>query len=1074
MLKQSLKAGMLLLSVTAAICVAGMVRAYASDSSSALQAEQSRVCTGTVVDGAGVPVIGASVLIKGTLKGTSTDIDGHFSIPQANPGDILQVTSIGYLPVEVTWDGSPLTIALDEDPLSLEESVVVGYGVQKKVNVTGSVSTIGSEALSSRPVQKLSQALQGQVPGLNFSVTTGGGELNQGMSVNVRGIGTIGAGSSGSPLVLIDGIEGNMNTINYNDVESISVLKDAASSSIYGARGAFGVILITTKSGKAGNTHVSYNGSMDFSSAVHLPRMMRSDRFVRYFNRARALAGQEPMFDAATVQRVDDFINGVSDIQTIPNDLENRWGTYETGSANTDWFRVFYGDNAPSYNHNVSISGGTERLNYRVSGTFQSTEGLLKFGQDKMNRYNLDAKIGARLTDWARLNFSTKWIREDYTRPTYLTYSSHLFMHNIARRWPNVPVYDPNGHLIGNMETEALQDGGEQLTQKNYYTNQIALIFEPIKDWRINIEGNMRTYTNRDHQVILPVISYDCDNQPYFDTWDSAAFSPGQSRVYESRYTEDYFTTNIYSDYSFSFADSHNFHVLAGFNAELTKYDTASASGDYLVDINFPWLDQTTTNPQVGGGREHHAVAGFFGRINYNYKERYLLELNGRYDGSSRFIGDKRWAFFPSISAGWNIAKEPFFEQLSEEISTLKLRASWGSLGNTNTNNWYPFYETMPVSSAAGDWIIDGKRPNVASIPGLISPYMTWETIQTLDFGLDITAARGRLNFTFDWFRRVTKDMIGPAPELPAVLGADVPRVNNSDMLSRGWEIELGWRDQIGHDFSYGARLVLSDSRQFVTRYPNETMSLSNYYNGREIGEIWGYQAIGLARTQAQMNEWLNNNLPSWGSGWGAGDLMYVDVNGDGKVNSGNNTLDDHGDLEIIGNSSPRYNFGIMLDAAWKGIDIKAYFQGVGKRDYWLSGPYFTGAGASNMWQCAAFDSHWDFWRDENDEFGANLDAYFPKPQFDQGAKNFEVSSHYLQNAAYIRLKNIQIGYSLPHKWIERAGLSSVRLYVSGENLLTFTKMFKEFDPETIGGDRGDGKVYPILKTYSFGVNINF
>ena len=428
--------------------------------------------------------------------------------------------------------------------------------------------------------------------------------------------------------------------------------------------------------------------------------------------------------------------------------------------------------------------------------------------------------------------------------------------------------------------------------------------------------------------------------------------------MYESRYTEDYFTTNIYSDYSFSLADSHNFHVLAGFNAELTKYDTASASGDYLVDINFPWLDQTTTNPQVGGGREHHAVAGFFGRINYNYKERYLLELNGRYDGSSRFIGDKRWAFFPSISAGWNIAKEPFFEQLSEEISTLKLRASWGSLGNTNTNNWYPFYETMPVSSAAGDWIIDGKRPNVASIPGLISPYMTWETIQTLDFGLDITAARGRLNFTFDWFRRVTKDMIGPAPELPAVLGADVPRVNNSDMLSRGWEIELGWRDQIGHDFSYGARLVLSDSRQFVTRYPNETMSLSNYYNGREIGEIWGYQAIGLARTQAQMNEWLELNLPSWGAGWGAGDLMYVDVNGDGKVNSGNNTLDDHGDLEIIGNSSPRYNFGIMLDAAWKGIDIKAYFQGVGKRDYWLSGPYFTGAGASNMWQCAAFDSH--------------------------------------------------------------------------------------------------------------------
>ena len=1039
-------------------------------------AQTPQTARGTVTDASGEPVIGATIIIKGTLKGTSTDVNGSFTLSQVNPGDILQVSSIGYLPAELAWNGTPLTFVIKEDTLALEESVVVGYGVQKKVNVTGAVSMVDGDALSSRPVQTISQALQGQVPGLNFGVTTGGGELNQNMSVNVRGTGTIGDGSTASPLILIDGIEGDMNTINYNDVESISVLKDAASSSIYGARGAFGVILITTKSGKAGKTHVSYSGNVNFNSALHLPKMMSSDKFVRYWNRARALAGQQPQFDAETVRRVDDFIAGVSDVQTIRDAGNNHWGTYATGSANTDWFQVFYGSNVPSHNHNVSVSGGTDRLNYRVSGSFQNTNGLLKFGKDKMNRFNIDAKIGAKLTDWARLNFSTKWTREDYTRPTYLTYQGRLFMHNIARRWPNVPVYDPNGHLIGGMETETLRDGGEQFTQKNYYTNQLALIFEPIKNWHINIEGNMRTYTKQDHQVFLPVVSYDCDNQPYYDSWDNGvgSIAPGQSRVLESRYTQDYFTTNIYTDYSFSLAEAHNFYVLAGVNAELTSYDTMSGRGDYLVDNSVPWLDQTTTNPVIHGGREHNAIAGYFGRINYNYKERYLLELNGRYDGSSRFIGDKRWAFFPSVSVGWNIAKEPFFEPLSKQISTLKLRASWGSLGNTNTNNWYPFYQTMPVSSAAGNWIINGNKPNIASIPGIVSALMTWESIQTLDFGIDITALKGRLNFTFDWFRRVTNNMIGPAPELPAALGAAVPKVNNADMLSRGWEMELSWRDNIGRDFSYGARLVLSDARQFITRYPNDIYSLSTYYNGMEMGEIWGYQAIGLAKSQAEMDSHLETNRPGWGAGWGAGDLMYVDVTGDGKVNQGNNTLEDHGDKKIIGNSTPRYNFGLVLDVAWKGIDLRAYFQGVGKRDYWVSGPYFTGAGASGMWQCAAFDSHWDFWRDEGDELGANLNAYFPKPQFANGSKNFQVSSHYLQNAAYIRLKNIQLGYTLPKKWTEKAGMSSVRIYASGENLLTLTKMFKEFDPETIGGDRGDGKVYPLMKTYSIGININF
>lgn len=1079
MIKSSIKIRHLL--AAAAIVSFQMgVPPVASGWAAPIVSQQTQVCSGVVLDEDGQPVIGAAVLVKGSLKGTSTDEDGRFVLQQARPGDVILVSSVGFLPSETVWNGESLNVTLSLDRLYIEESVIVGYGVQKKVNITGAVSMVDSDVFASRPVQTVSQALQGQVPGLNFNVTTGGGELNQNMSFNVRGTGTVGSGSAARPLVLIDGIEGDMNTVNPSDIESISVLKDAASASIYGARGAFGVILVTTKGGKAGRTHVSYNGSVVFNSALHLPRMMSSDRFVRFWNRARANDGTAAMFGADVVQRVDDYIAGKITAGTVP-ESNGLWGTYGTGNANTDWFSTFYDDNVPSHYHNLSLSGGNDRMNYRVSGSFQNTNGLLKFGTDKLDRYNLDVKVSARLADWARLDYGGKYTREDYTRPTYLTYQGRLFMHNIARRWPNIPVYDPNGHLIGGMETETLRDGGEELTQKNYYTTQVALVFEPVKDWHINMEGNMRTYTNRDHQVFVPVISYDVDNEPYYDSWDNGvgSIAPGQSRIREYRYTEDYFTTNIYSDYSFSIDGRHNFHLLGGFNAELTKYDQMSGRGDNLVDLSVPYLSQTTSNPLVGGGREHTSVAGFFGRLNYNYMDKYLLELNGRYDGSSRFVEDKRWAFFPSVSLGWNMAREAFFAPLSDKISTLKFRASWGQLGNTNTvdgygdQSWYPFYQTMPVGSANGNWLLWGERPNTASMPGIVSTVMTWETIETWDAGLDITAFTGRLNASLDYFLRKTLDMVGPAPELPAALGASVPKVNNADMKSTGWELEISWRDQIGKDFSYGARLVMSDATQTITRYPNETNTLSNYYVGRKIGEIWGYQADRLASSQKEMDEWLSSNRPTWGSGWGAGDLMYKDLDGDGKVAEGSYTLDDHGDLRIIGNTTPRYSFGLTLDAAWKGIDLRAYLQGVGKRDYWCSGPYMFGT-SGGMWQSSAFEEHWDFWRPEGDEYGANLDAYYPKPTFDGNYKNQYVSTRYLQDASYLRLKNLQVGYTLPARLTEKAGMSSVRIYASGENLLTFTRMSKVFDPETIGGDWGDGKVYPLMKTYSFGVNINF
>ena len=505
----------------------------------------------------------------------------------------------------------------------------------------------------------------------------------------------------------------------------------------------------------------------------------------------------------------------------------------------------------------------------------------------------------------------------------------------------------------------------------------------------------------------------------------------------------------------------------------MTKYDSTSGQGDKLISAETPYLGQTTSEQKVSGGRAENSVAGFFGRINYNYEDRYMVELNGRYDGSSRFIDDKRWGFFPSFSAGWNIAREEFFGDLADIFSTLKVRGSWGQLGNTNTNDaWYPFYQTMPTSTANGSWLVGGTKPNLAGLPGIVSSLKTWETIESWDVGLDWSLLSNRLTGSFDYFTRYTYDMIGPAPELPSVLGAAAPKINNSDMKSYGFEVELSWRDRI-RDFSYGVRFVLSDAQQEIMNYPNESKTLaSGHYGGKKLNEIWGYTTVGIAQTQAEMDAHLVNNKPSWGSSWSAGDIMYADLNGDGVINNGANTVDNRGDMRVIGNSTPRYNFGLTLDAAWKGIDFSVFFQGIGKRDYWLDGPYFWGANGG-MWQSAGFTEHWDFWRGEDDALGANLNAYYPRASFN-GGKNQYRQTRYLQNAAYIRMKNLQIGYTLPKQWSSKAGMSSVRVYLSGDNLLTISDITGVFDPETLGGDWGDGKLYPLSRTISVGLNVNF
>lgn len=1040
--------------------------------------QQQSVCKGTVVDNNGDPVVGASVFVvsNGQKKGSVTDLDGNFEIVGVASGSSLTISYVGYKTQQVTWSGKDLKVTLQENSEMLDNVVVVGYGTQKKVNLTGAVSVVSSKALDSRPVTSVAQALQGEVPGLNFSVGNSGGSLNSRMSMNIRGVGTIGEGSNAAPLVLIDGSEGDLYSISPNDIESISVLKDASSSAIYGSRAAFGVILVTTKSGKDSRMNVSYNGNVRFSTATQIPEMPNSYDFARYWNDAAANSGGNAPFKQDILDKIKNHINGTPK----PGDeatttwagyaANEPWSMYTGSWNNVNWFDEMYKSGVPSTEHNVALSGGGSKVNYYLSGAVLSQRGLIRHGKDQLKRYNFSGKITANLKDWFTVTYNTKWIREDYSRPSYMT---GLFFHNIARRWPTNPVYDPNGHYVHGNEILQMENGGLDATQQDKLYQQLALEFRPLKGWKIRLEGNYNTVHYYNHWDVLPIYYYDPDQKLIPAAW-SGGYAAGKSDVGDSMSRNNYYNGRFFTEYMFTLNDKHDFKFLAGLDMESNRYTSLGAARADLISPLVPSLNNAThKDVRPSFSNTQWATMGAFGRINYAYDSRYLAEFSIRRDGSSRFIGDKTWSTFPSFALGWNIANEQFFKPLTKTVNTLKLRATYGALGNTNIKALYPWFLSQPANASASSWLVNGQRVNISNAPGLVSPSLTWESVRSWNIGLDFGMFNNRLQGTFDYYVRTTKDMVGPAPAHPSILGVELPKENNSDMRSNGWDLEVRWRDRIGQ-VGYGIKLVLSDDYQTITRFHNPNRLLSKWCEGKRMGDIYGYLVEGIAQTNEQMNEWLTNNKPSWGSNWAAGDVMYKDLNGDKKVNSGKGTYDDMGDLTKIGNSLPRYRFGITLDANWNGFDFLIFMQGVGKRDFWDDSPYSVGAN-TGMWQAAAFKDHLDYWRPATDtNLGPNPNGFYPRPLFGQGSKNFQTSDRYLQNAAYMRIKNIQLGYTLPTAIASKIGANRIRFYFSAENLATFTKMNKIFDPEATGGDWGPGKIYPLQRTVSFGLNLNF
>lgn len=1030
--------------------------------------------SGTVTDTAGEPVIGANVVVVGTTVGTNTGADGSFTLNNVAPDARIQVSFLGYKPQTVPVNNrSQINIRLEEDNAVLDEVVVVGFGVQKKVNLTGSVSTVSAKEIASRPVNNVIDALQGMVPGMNVSTGSSGGALNSAKSFNIRGRGSIGSGSSVVPLVLIDGMEGDMNTLNPQDIETLSVLKDAAASSIYGSRAAGGVVLITTKKGKAGRTVVNYNNNFRFNSPLNMPEMADSYSWALYMNTASVYSNNGTWFSPDKLQQIKDARLDPSKPQMFANG-RGQWEIWDDNTllpvGNTDWLKEHFG-NSFTHEHNLSVSGGSDAMQYYFSANYLDQEGALRYGDDNAQRYTINGRINAKVTKWFNMGYNVRFTRKDYTTPTvaYAADGFPQFYHDASRYWPIIPVKDPNGYYVTESYIDELENGGKYKSQNDVLAQQLALQFTPVEGWLINAELNYRTETNYTHQDWLTTHGWDVNGDPF-------VFHNSTTSVYEYTMKDNYFNPNVFTEYSREI-NGHSFKVMAGFQAEILKRRAFQGQKDGIMS-NLPTLNTTTSNPRTGGAYNSWSTAGFFGRVNYDYEGRYLFEANIRYDGSSRFIGDSRWGVFPSFSAGWNIAQERFMEPVNDKINMLKLRASWGELGNQNTDSWYPFYPTIGFTSQGGNWLIDDKsKPNISSQPALVSSLLTWEKTRTWEVGLDWALLNNRLSGTFGYFQRKTYDMVGPAPELPDVLGTSVPKVNNLDMTSKGWDMQISWRDQTKSGFRYGATFTLSDNKVVIDRYPNDAKNLSYYYKGAVLGNIWGFTTLGIAKTQEEMDAHLANvDQSRLGSGWGAGDIMYADVDGDGEISQGEFTADNSGDYRVIGNSTPRYNFGLNLEAAWKGFDLKVFFQGTLKRDYWADGVMFWGAVGQGKWQAVGFKEHMDYFRDDpNDPMGLNLDSYYPRPNWG-GGRNTYAQTGYLQNAAYARLKNLTLGYTLPQRITRKFAVENLRVFVSLENLWTITNFTKMSDPELIDANNnwGFGKAYPLSKTVAFGVNVTF
>lgn len=1070
--------------------------------SSMVLSAQNRSISGKVFDTNEEPLIGVTVTIENTTIGAITDIDGAFTLQVPEGKVVLNVSYVGFVPQKVTVASgqSNVTVRLSEDAVLLNEVVVVGYGKQKKVNLTGAVASVGGEELENRVTKSLSSMLQGTVAGLN--VTTSSGVPGSSASINVRGITSI---HESEPLVLIDGAVGDIDRVNPNDVESISVIKDASAAAIYGARAAFGVILVTTKSGAAkdGKATVRYSGRFGWQAPTTSTDYETTGYWSVYTINQFWQANSGTLYVDYTDQDMQELWNRVNDKTEHPDrpwvvedvrNGRNQWVYY----GNYDWWHSLYRDNRPMQQHNVSISGGKDDVKYFVSGSYDKQTGILRENPDIYRKYNLRSKIDFRINEWLTMSNNTSFYSSQYSYlgdgdvENTLAYSARHALACFPQKNPDGSWLYSTPYLnykVANGRHILLGENSHRNVERSTdFTNTTRLVYTPIRELSFTGDFTYRQYQSRNTSR---------SNVMYYREYPdgellSYATGAGANRLDEVVNTNQYYSTNIFGTYDDTFNQAHHLSVVGGMNYEAWKNKNISAYGENLVSTDLDDLDLVGQNAEgatitgVGGGQNEYALLGIFGRINYDYKSRYLFEVSGRYDGTSRFASGSRWGFFPSASAGWRISEESFFQPVRQWIDNLKVRGSFGSLGNQNISSYYSFARLISISSLGYTFGEGSVLPKYSSLSAPIASGMTWETAQQWDFGFDLTMLGNRLNLTVDGYIRDTKDMLTDGVDLPGVYGADLPDMNAADLRTKGYEITLNWRDRLtlgNKPFEYSVGLNLSDYKSVITKYDNENKTFAkDYYEGMEIGEIWGYVTDGLFQTDEEAKAYaekvvLSYVLKGQTGGWQAGDVKFVDLDGDGKVGIGSNNVDNPGDRKILGNSLPSFSYGISASAQWNGFDVSAFFQGTGNHYWYPAGQSmpFWGPYSYPYLSFLQKDFLADVWTAEN------TDAYFPRAMAYSASSGVlsNVNDRYLQNLRYLRFKNLTVGYTLPQSWTGKARIESVRIYFTGENLCYWSPLKKHsryVDPEA-AIDRSDAynnAYYPWQKSFLFGIDVTF
>lgn len=1054
---------------------------------------QPGTISGLITDASGQPLPGAGVQIPELKQSVSCGSDGHFTLAVAPGTYTLKVTYIAFETqikkniVVAEGRNTSASFTMKELPGELNEVVVVGYGTQKKVNLTGAVSQITSQVLENRPSPSLTRLLQGTIPNLNLKMVDG--SPTRKATYNVRGTTSIGAG--GSALVLIDGAEGDPSLINPNDVESVTVLKDASSAAIYGSRAAFGVVLITTKSAKTGKTIIQANSNYSVNQRTVTPNLVTNGY--------------------AWAKNFDDSYNGWYDYNSHPTVVNNIFpfsleyldrlkqhdedpslpkAEYNEALAryeyfgNTDWYKELYQDNIPSTEQALSISGGTDKTSYLLSGRYYFQDGIFNHNTDRLNKYNIRAKGDIKASEWLTIQNNFELSDYTYSFPMLADRDNQTIWRMMdLLSYPMALIYNPDGtytHTGVYSGLASFIDGNnESNTSNTMFRNTLGFTARALNN-ALTLKGDFTFLKER-------------ANEKRINNYVSYSNAPGQTarlgRSLLQQFTNErtYKTFNFTAGYERHFGAGHGLKLLAGYNAESSKYESFNASRDGLLIPSKPDFNlMDGLNYTVGGGGNEWAYLGLFYRVGYDYKNRYLAEFNGRYDGSSKFPASQRYGFFPSVSAGWRLSEEPFMNWSRNWLDELKVRSSYGSLGNGNVAP-YRYQEQMSVIKMSA--VLNGIQNNYTQIPDVIPNGLTWERSETFNLGADISLLKSRMNINFDWYDRKTTDMFTAGPPLPAVFGAVVPYGNYADMSTKGWELTLSWRNKstlFGKAFEYSLNGSLWDSKSVITRFNNPTGALSaTYYVGHTIGEIWGYQTLGLFTSEQEIaghanQDFLQNSnnrkqLP--------GDIKFADINGDKVINQGDNTIYNPGDRKIIGNNSPRYQFGFTLTGRWNGFGLSAFFQGIGKRDWYFAPEAGIFWGLYNRpYGYQPVKMMENVWTEDNP------DGYFPRLRgyaANSASRSLGApQTRYLQDASYMRLKNLTFDYTFPRPWLDKLHIKGANIFLSTQNLFTLSGMNKysdSIDPEVIEdpasdlmNNSGQGYAYPMLKTTTLGLNLTF